>query len=293
MDGAPTVGVIGLGAMGAPMARNLLTSGLDVVVAARRPEVVATLVAAGARPAGSVAELAGASDVLLTVLPDAPDTEAVLLAPEVAERFAPGTVVVDSSTCAPAAARALAAAFAQRGVAYLDAPVSGGVGGAAAGTLTVMVGGDVAALERARPVLDAVGSLTTHLGPVGAGQVAKACNQLLVAGTVELVAEALLVARRSGVDPALVRQALLGGMAGSRILDVHGERMLARSFDPGFRNRLQLKDARIVAGLADEVGVPLPAFAGALAQLEQTVAAEEWADLDHAAMLLALEAAAG
>lgn len=203
-----------------------------------------------------------------------------------------GQIVVDMSTISPVTARALAERAAAQGVILLDAPVSGGQVGAANGTLSIMVGGDAAALEAVRPILTAMGKTILHLGDSGAGQVAKACNQLVIAVTIEAVAEAMVLAAKAGVDPAKVRAALLGGYANSRVLDGHGERFLARNFTPGFRTRLQYKDLNIALDTGRAYGAPLPA--GALVhQLYAAMMARGDGDLDHAALVTLLEELAG
>ena len=284
------LGVIGLGIMGKPMARNLLNAGFDVTVHSRGRGPVEELAAEGATPAVSPAEVARASDVLITMLPDTPQVEEVLLGESdgVLGAAAAGTLVIDMSTIDPAATRVLASTLRGEGIAMLDAPVSGGEGGAIDGTLSIMVGGPAEAFERALPVLQALGSNIVHVGDAGAGQVAKACNQLVVGATIEAVAEALALAERSGVDPAKVREALLGGFAGSKILEVHGQRMLDRSFAPGFRVRLHRKDARIVMDAAREVGASTPSFAVVEDQLQRLVE-EGGGELDHAALITLLE----
>ena len=200
----------------------------------------------------------------------------------------PGLVVLDTSTIEPGRARQVAAELARRDVAYLDAPVSGGTVAAAAGSLSVMAGGDAAALARARPVLDAIASRVIHLGPVGAGQIAKACNQLIVLGTIELVGEALTLAEESGVDPGLVREALLGGFAASRILELHGARMVSREYEREGRASFHLKDIAVVDELKAATGVPTPAFDAAARQLERLVEGGG-GDLDHAALKTMVE----
>jgi 2-hydroxy-3-oxopropionate reductase len=233
--------------------------------------------------------VAAASDITITMLPDTPDVEAVLVGPGgVLGAAAPGSLVIDMSSIDPGPTREMAEAFAARDVAMLDAPVSGGERGAIDAALSIMVGGDGEAFERAVPVFQALGKNIVHVGPSGAGQVTKACNQLVVASTIEAVAEALLLAERSGVDPAKVREALLGGFAGSKILEVHGQRMLDRTFDPGFRIRLHRKDARIVEGAAGATATPIPAFAVVAAQLQDAVDAGE-GELDHSGLFVTLE----
>jgi 2-hydroxy-3-oxopropionate reductase len=278
------IGFIGLGIMGRPMAHNLLAAGYPLTVHSRSPGPVDGLVEAGAARAGSSAEVARASDVVITMLPDTPDVELVLLGPGgVHEGTAGGSLVLDMSTIDPGPTRAVATRFAELGVAMLDAPVSGGERGAIDGTLSVMVGGEPDAFERARPILGVLGSSVVHVGLSGAGQVCKAANQLVVAATIEAVAEALALAERSGVDAAKVREALLGGFAGSKILEVHGRRMLDRAFEPGFRVRLHRKDARIVMDMAAEVGARVPSFAVVTEQLQRLVDADG-GDLDHSAL---------
>jgi 2-hydroxy-3-oxopropionate reductase len=285
------VGFIGLGIMGKPMAKNLLAAGFDLTVHSRRPGPVDELVDAGATRAPGPAEVATASDVTITMLPDTPDVEQVLTgAGGVLEGASPGSLVIDMSSIDPAPTRSLAETFASRVVAMLDAPVSGGERGAIDATLSIMVGGDDAAVQRAMPLFHALGKTIVHVGPSGAGQVTKACNQLVVAATIEAVAEALVLAERSGVDPAKVREALLGGFAGSKILEVHGQRMLDRTFDPGFRIRLHRKDARIVEEAAVATGAPIPSFAIVAGQLQRAVDGGD-GELDHSALFLELERA--
>jgi 2-hydroxy-3-oxopropionate reductase len=264
---ADSVGFIGLGAMGRPMALNLRKHGVPVVVHNRSRPAERALLDAGASVASSPAAVAAACPVIVTMLPDAPDVEAVLDGPQgVWSALQPGAVIVDSSTIAPAAATRLAAETAARGGAYLDAPVSGGEIGAIEGTLTFMVGGDVAAVDRVRPLLAQMGreDRIVHVGPSGAGQICKACNQLVIGGTMLAVAEALALARKAGVDGGKVRQALLGGFAASRVLEVHGERMLTGNYKPGFKARLYKKDLRVVQETMAAHGVP--ALATALVQ---------------------------
>jgi 2-hydroxy-3-oxopropionate reductase len=278
------VGFIGLGIMGRPMARNLLAAGFDLTVHSRSAGPVDELVQAGASRVSSPAEVAAASDVTITMLPDTSDVELVIAGPDgVAAGVAPGSLVIDMSTIDPEPTRTLAARLAERDVAMLDAPVSGGERGAIDAALSIMVGGDAAAFARARPVFEALAKTVVHVGPSGAGQVCKACNQLVVAATIEAVAEALALAERSGVDASKVREALLGGFAGSKILEVHGQRMLDRAFDPGFRARLHAKDARIVLDAARDVGASVPSFAAVAAQLDRLVA-EGGGELDHAGL---------
>lgn len=256
------VGVIGLGIMGAPMARNLLRAGFPVVVWNRSPGRMDELVAAGAEPAASPREVAARAAVTITMLPDSPDVEEVFHGPDgILAGVAPGVVLIDMSTIAPRVARELAATVAERGAAMLDAPVSGGDVGAQEGTLSIMVGGDAAALARARPVLEALGTTITHVGGSGAGQVVKACNQIVVALTLEAIGEALVLGSKAGVDPAAIVVALSGGLAASRLLEVRGPKLLARDFEPGFKLDLHAKDLAIVLATARDLGVALPGTA--------------------------------
>lgn len=256
------IGFIGLGIMGKPMARNLMKAGYPLVVHNRSRGPVDELAAEGARPASSPREVAEKSDVVITIVPDAPDVEAVILGPGgVAEGVRPGMLVIDMSTSSPVLARRIAATLGEKGVDVLDAPVSGGEIGAKEGTLSIMVGGAAGAFERALPILQAMGKNIVHVGDAGAGQVTKAANQIVVGMTIQAVAEALLLASKAGVDPARVRQALMGGFAQSRILELHGQRMLDRNFKPGFKARLHRKDLAIALSTAREYGVPLPGTA--------------------------------
>ena len=280
------VGFIGLGIMGRPMAGNLLKAGFPLAVHSRSPDPVDALVAEGAARVESPGEIAEVSDVVITMLPDTPDVEAVL--GDVVGTIAEGSLVIDMSTIDPAATRDLASTFDTRGVPMLDAPVSGGERGAIDATLSIMVGGERAAFERALPIFDALGATIVHVGASGAGQVAKACNQLVVAATIEAVAEALALAERSGVDPAKVREALMGGFAGSKILEVHGRRMLDGTFEPGFRARLHRKDARIVLDAARSAGAQVPSFEVVARQLDELVERGD-GELDHAALFTLLE----
>ncbi|HJX07148.1 MAG TPA: 2-hydroxy-3-oxopropionate reductase [Actinomycetota bacterium] len=286
---ADRIGFVGLGIMGKPMAMNLLGAGYPLTVHSRSPAPVDDVVEAGATRASGPAEVAAASDVTITMLPDTRDVEQVLTGESgVVEGAAAGSLVIDMSSIDPAPTREIAAALAARDVAMVDAPVSGGERGAIDGTLSIMVGGDPDAIVRAMPIFEVLGKTIVHVGPSGAGQVAKACNQLVVAATIEAVAEALLLAERSGVDPAKVREALLGGFAGSKILEVHGQRMLDRTFDPGFRMRLHRKDARIVEAAAAATGTPIPSFAVVAAQLQRAMDDGD-GELDHSGLYVELE----
>lgn len=288
-----TVGFIGLGIMGRPMAQNVLAAGFPLVVYDLQPGPVAELVASGATAAASPAALAQQVDVALLCLPDSPDVQAALCGPEgVLAGARPGQIVVDMSTISPVVARDLAATAAAQGVTLLDAPVSGGQVGAAQATLSIMVGGDAAGFAQVRPLLAAMGKTILHIGDSGAGQVTKACNQIVIAVTIEAVAEAMVLAVKAGVDPAQVRQALLGGYAYSRVLEGHGERFLARNFEPGFRTRLQAKDLNIAMDAGRAYGAALPATA-LVQQLYAALMARGDGDRDHSALVTLVEELAG
>jgi 2-hydroxy-3-oxopropionate reductase len=287
------IGFIGLGIMGKPMAANLLAAGYPLTVHSRGRGPVDELAGLGASPATSARDVAAASDVVITMLPDSPDVEAVVLGPDgVGDGIAPGALYVDMSTIAPAVSRSIAVTLAERGVEAVDAPVSGGETAARAGELSIMAGGADEAVARAQPIFDVLGKATTHIGPPGAGQVAKAANQVVVALTIQAVAEALVLARKAGADPARVRAALLGGFAQSRVLDVHGQRMLDGAYDPGFKLRLHRKDLAIALQLSREQEVPLLATAQA-AQLMDALLAGGAGDRDHSAIATLYEQLAG
>jgi len=287
------IGFIGLGIMGKPMARNLLKAGYPLVVHNRSRASVEELSREGARAAGSPREVAQGSDVVITMLPDSPDVEQVVLgAKGVIEGVRQGMLLVDMSTVAPSTSLKLHRAMAERRMQALDAPVSGGEIGAREATLSIMVGGDEGAFQRALPILQAMGKNIVRVGGPGAGQVAKACNQVIVALTIQAVAEALTLARKCGVDPGKVREALLGGFAQSRILEVHGKRMIDRAFQPGFRMRLHRKDLAIALQTGKEQGVALLATAQA-AELMDSLLAQGKGELDHSGLALLVEQMAG
>jgi 2-hydroxy-3-oxopropionate reductase len=281
-----TIGFIGLGLMGRPMALNLVKAGHSLVVHNRSRPAVDALVAAGARAADGPGLVASQCGVIITMLPDTPDVEAVLGGPGgVFDAMAPETVVIDMSTIAPAAARRLAERASAQAGAMLDAPVSGGEIGAISGTLSIMVGGEAAVLERVRPILASMGhqDRIIHVGPSGAGQLTKVCNQLVLAATIGGVSEALALARKAGVNAARVREALLGGFAQSRVLEVHGQRMLDRNYVPGFRAALFDKDLRIALSTLAEHHVPAPVSVAAQQLVGAMIAAGEGQD-DYSAM---------
>jgi 2-hydroxy-3-oxopropionate reductase len=279
--------------MGRPMALNLLKGGYELTVWARRSESMAPLVAAGAKAAGSAAEVAGAVDVVFSMVADAADVEQVALgAAGIAENPKAGLIYVDMSTIAPSAVKGIAERLAARGVIMLDAPVSGGEVGAINAGLTIMVGGDAAAFDTVRPLFGCLGKSATLIGGNGAGQVAKACNQILTGVGVMAVAEAFNFAHQSGVDVARVREALLGGFAYSRILDNHGQRMLDRNFKPGFKAWMHQKDMNIVMQEAHRLGLMLPSSA-ATAQTFNAMVGSGMGEEDSIAALKLLENLSG
>ena len=290
------VGFIGLGIMGAPMALHLLDAGHQLFVHTRSL-LPASVAASTATPCVDAAQVAREAEVVFTMVPDTADVEAVLfgangiaagLAASAAGQGRPRKVVVDMSSISPMATKAFALKINALGADYIDAPVSGGEVGAKAGTLTIMCGGDESVFNRVRPLLESMGKNITLVGGNGDGQTTKVANQIIVALNIAAVGEALLFASKAGADPAKVRQALMGGFASSRILEVHGERMIKRSFAPGFRIRLHQKDLGLALQGARDLGVALPQTASA-AQLMQTCAANGMADLDHSALVKALE----
>jgi 2-hydroxy-3-oxopropionate reductase len=280
------VGFIGLGAMGRPMALHLQRAGHDLHVWARRPESAASL---PATLCATPAELGRRCEVVFTIITSSADVEAVALGADgLIEGMAPGSVLVDCSTIAPDAARHIAAQLGERGIHMLDAPVSGGAQGASDATLAIMAGGDAAVLERVRPLLECLGKRIVHIGPNGAGQVAKACNQMIMVAAIEATAEAMRLAAASGVDCAKVKQALAGGSAASRVLDVMGERMVKRDFAAGIEARLHHKDFGLVLEAARKSGVPVPLTATVAQQLNALMA-QGWGRDDTASLLRVLE----
>jgi 2-hydroxy-3-oxopropionate reductase len=281
-----TIGFIGLGLMGRPMAKNLLKAGFPLVVHSRSQGPVDDLVASGAQRGVSPADVARRSTRIVTMLPDSPDVEAVLEGADgVFSAMQPGTVVIDMSTIAPAAARRLAQQATAHGGVMLDAPVSGGEIGAVSGTLSIMVGGDEATFESVRSILNGMGNpeRVIRIGASGAGQICKACNQMVIGGTLAVVSEAFALARKAGVDPVAVRAALLGGFAASRVLEVHGERILNGNYTPGFRAGLYAKDYRIISSTLAEHHSPGPVSA-VVQQLVEAVVAAGRSDEDYSAL---------
>ncbi|NUZ04785.1 2-hydroxy-3-oxopropionate reductase [Schlegelella koreensis] len=290
------IGFIGLGIMGAPMARHLADAGHELFVHTRShlPELIRQ---SSATPCAHAEEVGAKADVVFTMVPDTPDVERVLFGEHgVAAGLKAGAtaedghpkVVVDMSSISPMATKAFATRINELGADYVDAPVSGGEVGAKAASLTIMCGGPERAFERVRPLLETMGKNITLVGGNGDGQTTKVANQIIVALNIAAVGEALLFASKAGADPAKVRQALMGGFAASRILEVHGERMIRRTFNPGFRIRLHQKDLGLALQGARELGVALPQTASA-AQLMQVCAANGMDDLDHSALVRALE----
>ena len=280
------VGFIGLGVMGRPMALHLQRAGHDLHVWARRPASVAGLPATVCQ---TPAELGRRCEVVFTVITSSADVEGVALGTDgLIEGMVPGSVLVDCSTIAPDAARHIAARLAEQGVAMLDAPVSGGVQGAIDATLAIMVGGEAGVLERVRPLLECLGRRIVHIGPNGAGQVAKACNQMIMVAAIEAVAEAMRLAAASGVDCGKVKEALAGGSAASRVLDVMGERMVRRDFAVGIEARLHHKDFGLVLAAARQSAVPVP-LAAVVDQQLNALMAQGWGRDDTASLLRVLE----
>jgi 2-hydroxy-3-oxopropionate reductase len=288
-----TVGFVGLGIMGAPMARNLLRAGFDVVAYNRSPAKVERFVADGGRGADSVADAVRDADTVVTMLPDSPDVEAVMTRDDgILATVRPGTTLVDMSTIRPDVTRRLAELADARGLAYVDAPVSGGEQGAVDGRLSIMVGGDDAAVAAARPILEAMGSTVVHVGGVGSGQTVKAANQLIVAGVIELVSEALTFLDAYEVDLESAVRVLAGGLAGNAVLDRKADAMLARNFAPGFRVDLHHKDLGIFGDAARLAGTAAP-LGALVTSLVAALRAQGMGDLDHSALLLQVERLSG
>jgi len=283
------VGFIGLGIMGKPMALNLIKGGYSLRVYGRRVESMAPLAAAGAIACASPEEAARAADITFIMVSDTQDVEQVILGPKgILSGAGPGAIVVDMSTISPVATRSLAARLMESGIEMLDAPVSGGETGALNGALSLMVGGKPEIFTRVKPLFEQMGRKIVHIGPNGAGQAAKACNQIFASLTIEAVAEAFAFARRNGVDPGRVREALLGGFANSRILEIHGQRMLDHDFRPGFKVRLHQKDLRTVMETAHQMGIALPGAALVAQHLNALIGSGE-GELDSSALIKVIE----
>ena len=282
------IGFIGLGVMGRPMAGHLIAAGHEVFLH-RVKSASQALVDAGGTALSSAAEVAAAAEMVILMLPDTPDVEAVLFDAEgVAGALQPGALVIDMSSISPVATKRFASRIEAAGGDWLDAPVSGGEAGAKAASLTVMAGGSSAAFDRALPILQVMGKRITHIGPAGDGQTAKVCNQIIVGLTIQAVAEALTLAEWAGADPAKVREALLGGFADSTILKVHGERMIEKTFDPGFRIALHRKDLGLAVDAARALDLALPNTA-MIHQLMSAAIGRGDGDLDHSALVRTLQ----
>ena len=284
-----TVGFIGLGVMGAPMAGNLVEAGHSLVVHSRSPEPVDALAEAGAETAQSPREVAERADVVITMLPDSPAVEAVVLGDDgVLAGASEGDLLVDMSTIHPTVSVAIAQAATERGVAALDAPVSGGDVGAQNGTLSIMVGGDAADFERARPLFEVLGKTIVHVGEAGAGQVVKACNQVVVAVTIAAVSEALVLGSKAGVDPAQILDVLGGGLAANKVMEMRRSNFLEHDFTPGFRIDLHHKDLNIALESGDAYGVPL-AVTSVVQQYMRALRAKGHGGDDHSGLLRLVE----
>jgi len=285
----PLIGFIGLGIMGKPMAGNLLKAGYPLVVHNRSRKAVDELSREGAKAATTSREVAARSEILITMLPDSPDVELVYGGEQgVFAGVKPGTLLIDMSSISPVVARKLAGEAEKRGCDMLDAPVSGGEAGAIGATLSIMIGGNASAVEVAMPVFQTLGKNIVHAGAAGAGQVTKAANQMVVGTTIAIVAEALVLAAKAGVDPGKVRQALLGGFAQSKVLEAHGQKMLERNFKPGFRIRLHEKDMKIALATGSEYGVPLM-VSGVVGQMMTAMKGMGNGDLDHSGLVTLIE----
>jgi len=284
-----TVGFVGLGLMGMPMCRNMLKAGLDVVATTRSPGALKEIEGKGAKTAATPGAVAEQADIVVIMVADTRAVEAVLSGDNgIITGLRAGALIIDMGTTAVTATKGFAASVIEAGGAYVDAPVSGGTVGAEGGSLTIMAGGDEQAMERARPVLEILGSRITHVGPVGTGQVAKAANQVIVGLNIGAVAEALMLAAHAGADPARVREALKGGFADSRILEVHGQRMIDKTFAPGGKVVTQRKDIAQALELAAELGIELPAT-GLNKKLFERLIESGDGELDHSALIKALD----
>jgi 2-hydroxy-3-oxopropionate reductase len=285
----PTIGFIGLGIMGKPLARHLINAGYPLVIHNRSRAAIEELSKEGAAPAANSSEVAQRSDVIVTMLPDSPDVELVYAGENgIFSGVKSAALLIDMSSISPVVARRLAAEAEKRGCDLLDAPVSGGEAGAIAATLSIMIGGKAAAVEKAMPIFEKLGKNIVHVGESGAGQVTKAANQMVVGTTIAIVGEALVLAAKAGVDPAKVRQALLGGFAQSKILEAHGQKMLDRNFKPGFRIRLHEKDMKIALATGSEYGVPLM-VTGVVGQMMTAMKGMGNGDLDHSGLVKFVE----
>jgi 2-hydroxy-3-oxopropionate reductase len=289
----PRIAFVGLGVMGSPMATNLLAAGYQVTVSSRSPAPVAKAVALGASSAVTPRDAMRHADVTITMLPDTPDVESVANGPDGVLAALPASGIwIDMSTISPIAARRFGAAAESRGASFLDAPVSGGQAAAESGSLAIMVGGEASVFERASDIFEVLGARVIHIGGAGAGQIAKAANQILVGGTIALVAEALSFVEAFGVDREAVRHAVLGGFGQSKVLELHGRRMLDGEFTPGFRADLQHKDLSIALDAGRAERVPLP-VTSQVRELFNVLRAQDGGDLDHSALALVYERLSG
>ncbi|MBA4054694.1 MAG: 2-hydroxy-3-oxopropionate reductase [Marivirga sp.] len=286
------IGFIGLGIMGKPMAKHLINAGYSLFILSKS-KAASELKKEGATLCDSPRTLASQTDVVITMLPDSPEVEAIVLDEDgVLAGIKKGSLFIDMSTIAPATSLSIFTALQKKEVEALDAPVSGGQAGAEAASLSIMAGGNEATFQRALPILKKLGKNIVHIGKPGDGQTTKACNQIVVALTIQAVAEALTLAKKSGVDVAKVRAALLGGFAQSKILDLHGQRILDRNFKPGFKIKLHRKDMNIALQTAKSLSVPLPASALVASQMDAVIARGD-GELDHSALALFLESISG
>jgi 2-hydroxy-3-oxopropionate reductase len=287
------IGFIGLGVMGQPMAEHLVRAGHKLTVHNRSPAPVQALVAAGAEAGASAAEVAASADVVITMVPDSPDVEAVVLGEDgVLSTARQGLLLIDMSTIRPDTARLVGKQAQARGVRFLDAPVSGGEVGAVEATLSIMVGGSAEDFQAALPILESLGKTIVHVGPIGSGQTVKAANQLIVAGVIELVSEAIVLLEAHGVDMPPAIKVLAGGLAGNQILERKATNMLARKFDPGFRIDLHHKDMQIIQAAARDTGVAIPVTA-LVAQMLVALRSLDRGSLDHSAILTLIEDLSG
>ncbi len=286
----PTVGYIGLGIMGKPAAANLLRAGYPLIVFARRPEQAASLISQGAQASATPADLARQCEFIFTNVSDTPDVKEILLGGNgVIHGAKEGAIVADMSTISPAATRQMAATLAEKKIELLDAPVSGGEKGAIEGALSFMVGGNAEAFARALPLFNAMGKTVTLVGESGAGQTAKACNQIVIGATIEGIAEAFRLAQKNGVDAARVRQALMGGFAASKVMEIHAARMLSGDYAPGFKAALHRKDMKIALENAEQFSAPLPGAEIFLHRLDKLIEGGG-GDLDSSAVFKILQA---
>jgi 2-hydroxy-3-oxopropionate reductase len=286
---AERVGFIGLGIMGMPMARNLMEAGYELTVHNRSPEKAEELGKEGAAVAATPREVAENSDVVITMLPDSPQVREVVAGEEgVLEGISEGALLIDMSTISPVVTEELAEALQEKGASMLDAPVSGGDVGAIEGTLSIMVGGEQADFQRAKPLFEAMGKTITHVGPTGAGQVTKAANQVVVALTIEAVSEALVLGSAGGVSPEKILEVLSGGLASNKVMEVKREKFLSHSFEPGFRSELHHKDLGIALAAGREYGVVLPVTA-IVDQMLLSMRRKGWGEEDHSALLRIIE----